>query len=185
MRFAVLALLLLLAACSEPAGFKATDISQANLGGYFDLTAHNGKRLTLSELRGKIVMLFFGYANCPDICAPTLAKLAQARAQLGKDAQPVQVVFISLDPGRDTPKQLASFVSRFDPTFIGLTGTPAEIDAVGREYKIAHHPGPSSIDHSGGMFVIDRTGRLRLYLSEGVSVDDIVHDLRLLLKENA
>jgi protein SCO1/2 len=186
----------LLLAC-DPAiqpGFKATDVSQVAWGNDFELTAHTGARLNTAELRGRILLLFFGYTHCPDICAPALTKLASLRSKLGEDAGLVQVLFVTVDPARDTPAQLAGFVPRFDPTFIGVTGRPAEIAAVTQDYKVAYQAAPTmqhvhgkpkaaEIDHSGGVFVKDARGRLRLYIREDASLADMLHDVRLLLRE--
>ncbi|OGI42390.1 MAG: hypothetical protein A2150_04700 [Candidatus Muproteobacteria bacterium RBG_16_64_11] len=169
---------------SRPA-FKATDISGVDWGGEFELTAHTGQRVKLSDYRGRLTVLFFGYTHCPDICAPTLALLARALDGLGADAGRVQVLFVSVDPGHDTPAQLAGFIPTFHPSFVGLTGGEAEVRAVAADYKIGYQasPGAGGIDHSGGVYVKDARGRLRLLVRQGAPVDDIVHDLRLLLKE--
>lgn len=186
-RFVLAATLLVTAsACtdSRPA-FKATDVSSVDWGKDFELTAHNGKRVRLADFHGKLVVLFFGYTHCPDICAPTLALLARVLNDLGADASRVQVVFVSVDPAHDTPAQLAGFIPKFHPTFVGLTGGDAEIRAVTADYKIAYqaNPGAGGIDHSGGVYVKDARGRLRLYMKQGASADDMRHDLRILLKE--
>jgi len=186
----ILAVILLVTACSAPAPqFKTTDISTVEWGKDFVLTTHTGERKRLSDFKGKPVVLFFGYTNCPDICGPTLAKLAEVTKKLNGTANQAQVIFISVDPAHDTPFQLAKFVATFDQSFIGMTGTPAEIAVVTQDYKIAtqHKEGADHthlIDHSGGAFVIDRKSKLRLYIKEGTPVADIVHDLRALLKEN-
>ncbi|HLQ25719.1 MAG TPA: SCO family protein [Acidiferrobacterales bacterium] len=192
-RFAgqILFTILLVSACSASAPqFKTTDISTVEWGKDFVLTTHTGERKRLSDFKGKPVILFFGYTNCPDICGPTLAKLAEVMKKLNATANQAQVIFISVDPAHDTPPQLAKFVTAFDPHFIGMTGTPAEIAVVTQDYKIATQQkaaptGAASIEHSGGAFIIDRKGKLRLYIKEATPVADIVHDLRLLLKENA
>ncbi len=180
------ALVVMASACtdSKPA-FKATDISAVEWGKDFELTAHTGKRMKLSEFHGKLVVLFFGYTHCPDICSPTLAQLARVQQSLGAEAGRMQVLFVSVDPSHDTPAQLAGFIPKFHPTFIGLTGSDAEIRAVTADYKIAHQSGQGAgiIAHSGGGYVKDARGRLRLYLKQGASTDDMLHDLRLLLKE--
>lgn len=172
--------------------FKTTDVSQVAWGNDFELTAHTGERLNTGALRGRVLLLFFGYTHCPDICAPALTKLASLRSKLGEDAGLVQVLFVTVDPVRDTPSQLASFVPRFDPTFIGVTGRPAEIAAVTQDYKVAYQTAPALqhvhgqaevIDHSGGVFAKDARGRLRLYMREDTSLDDMLHDVRLLLRE--
>jgi protein SCO1/2 len=183
----ILVIILLITACSASGPqFKTTDISAVEWGKDFVLTTHTGERKRLSDFKGKPVILFFGYTNCPDICGPTLARLAEVTKTLSE----AQVIFISVDPAHDTPSKLAKFVTTFDPNFIGMTGTPAEIAVVTQDYKIAteHKDGAGHahlIDHSGGAFVIDSKSKLRLYIKEGTPVADIVHDLRALLKENA
>lgn len=181
---------LLAVACtqSKPLAFRGTDLSMVEWGKDVTLTAHTGARVSTAAYRGKVIVLFFGYTHCPDICAPTLAKLAAVRKALGNQADQVQVLFVTVDPKHDTPEQLAKFVPKFDPSFIGLTGTPAEIGAVAAEYKVAYAPTPASmsqkvlIDHSGGMLVKDRTGKLRLLFKNEMSVEDMTADVRQLLK---
>ena len=183
------ATVLLLGACSpsKPV-LHGTDLSMVDWGKDVTLTAHTGARVSTAVYRGKVTVLFFGYTHCPDICAPTLTKLAAVRKALGADADQVQVLFITVDPKHDTPEQLAKFVPKFDPSFIGLTGTPAEIGAVAAEYKVAYAPAPASmsqqgsIGHSGGMLVKDRAGKLRLLFKNEMSVEDMTADVRQLLK---
>jgi protein SCO1/2 len=179
-----------LAACAPPKpAFKATDISGVDWGGDFELTAHTGTRMRVSGFRGKVVVMFFGYTHCPDVCAPTLAKLDQAVKRLGDDARHVQVLFITVDPEHDTVRQLAGFVPRFNPSFIGLTGSDDEIAAVASAYKVAYGKNPASgpgqtlVDHTTGILVLDATGKPRLLVKNDVAVDDLVHDLELLLKD--
>ncbi len=189
--FHVIALLLvaLIAACSPAPTFKSTDISGVEWGGDFTLTAHTGKPVKASEFNGKVVIMFFGYTHCPDICAPTLVKLDQVVKRLGEDAKNVQVLFITVDPGHDTVKQLAGFIPPFNPSFIGLTGSDKEIAAVAADYKVAYgqnpqvKPGEIIVDHFTGILVKDRKGKLRLLVKNDVAVDDIAHDVRVLLRE--
>lgn len=189
LRFSVILLVLGLAACAPAPTFKGTDLSAVDWGGDFALTAHTGERVKASDYRGKVVVMFFGYTHCPDICAPTLQKLALLMKRLGEDANRVQVLFVTVDPRHDTPEQLAGFVPKFHPTFIGLTGTEEEIAAVAREYKAAYHENPQShaghvlIDHFGGMMVKDAAGKLRLLFKNDMPVEDMEHDVRLLLKQ--
>lgn len=187
---AFLLLSAILAACSQPAPqFKSTDISNVQWGGDFTLTAHTGKPVKASEFNGKVVIMFFGYTHCPDICAPTLVKLDQVVKRLGDDARNVQVLFITVDPEHDTVKQLAGFIPPFNPSFIGLTGSDKEIAAVASEYKVAYGKNPQSkpgqilVDHSTGIVVKDKKGELRLLVKNDVAVDDLEHDVRVLLKE--
>jgi protein SCO1/2 len=186
---AFLLVALFIAACVPPRpAFKGTDISGVDWGGDFELTAHTGKRVTASAFRGKVLVLFFGYTHCPDICAPTLARLAHLMKRLDAEAARVQVLFVTVDPGHDTVKQLAGFVPTFHPSFLGLTGSEQEIAKVARDYKVAYAANPKDasgqvlIDHSGGMMVKDATGKLRLLWKNDASVDALAHDVRLLLK---
>lgn len=173
----------LLLACTNDS-FKGADIGNVEWGGDFELTAHTGKRVRASDFHGKAVVLFFGFTHCPDICAPTLAKLAQAVKLLGSDAERVQVLFVTVDPQRDTVKQLAGFVPQFHPGFLGLTGSAQELTAVTRDYRIAASEAMSAgqMIHSGVVLVKDTRGKLRLLFKEESSADDIAHDLRVLLK---
>jgi len=190
-RLLVLAALVLatsLAGCNRPAEqFKGTDISAVDWGGDFELTAHTGTRVRLSDFRGKVVVLYFGYTHCPDICAPTLNRLAQMMQGLGADGEHVQVVFVSVDPKHDTPAQLAGFVPKFHKSFIGLTGTESEIASVTRDYKVGYQSEARSgaaqplITHFGGMMIKDTSGKLRVMLKNDASIEDLVHDVRLLL----
>lgn len=171
---------------SDRPSFRGTEISGVDWGKDFLLMSHLGRPLSTEEFRGNILILFFGYTHCPDICAPTLAKLATLRRQLGADAAHVQVLFVTLDPKHDTPEQLARFIPGFDSSFIGLTGTPEQIAAVARDYKVSysqdHSSGsPPSINHSGVMLVKDRHGRPRLLFKNEIPVADMERDIRQLL----
>lgn len=167
---------------SAPA-FRNRDISQAAWGGDFSLTTQDQKPARLADYRGQVVLLFFGYTHCPDICSPTLGKLAAMRKQLGDAARNVRVIFVTVDPVHDTPQQLATFLAQFDSSFVGMTGTPAQTAAVAAQYKVAAHAAAdATVDHSGSIFIIDRVGRIRLLANNDVGVDALVHDVRLLLK---
>ena len=190
-RFFLVFLLLsaILVACSPPAPtFKSMDISGVEWGGDFTLTAHTGKPVKASDFNGKVVIMFFGYTHCPDICAPTLVKLDQLMKRLGDEAKNVQVLFITVDPEHDSVKQLAGFIPAFNPAFIGLTGSDKEITAVAGEYKVAYGKNPQSkpgqilVDHSTGILVKDRKGKLRLLVKNDVMVEGLEHDIRILLK---
>lgn len=182
----VVCAVLILACTPDKPTFRGTNLSSVNWGGDHVLTAHTGARMRLSDARGKVAVLFFGYTHCPDICAPTLAKLVQARTHLRTDALAVQVFFVSVDPLHDTPAQLRQFLAAFDASFIGLTGTPAEIDRITSDYKVLTEAGSDQrITHSGGVFVRDRSGRLHLYLNESASVEDIAHDLQILVRQHS
>jgi protein SCO1 len=179
---------LALLGCTEPVPtFKGTDVSRAAWGGDVTLQAHTGKPVSTADFRGKVLLLFFGYTHCPDICAPTLTKLAAVRQRLGADADKVQVLFVSVDSAHDTPQVVGRFVAQFDPSFIGLRGDAAEIAAVAREYKVAyaatHAAAHAMVEHSGNVLVKDANGKLRLLFRNEASAADIEHDLRLLLKQ--
>lgn len=182
-----------LAACSgenhPPVIFKTTDITGVDWGKDFRLADHNGVARTLSDFRGKAVMMFFGYTNCPDMCPVTLAKMSQAENRLGADSSRVQGLFITVDPKRDTQVVLANYVPSFHPTFLGLRGSEAETASATKDFKVffaaqknndAEH---YSVDHNGAIFVFDPSGRLRLFMSGETDVEAIVHDVKALLNE--
>jgi len=188
--FFILAVAVVVACSPAVPKFKSMDISGVEWGGDFELTAHTGKRVKVSDFKGKVVILFFGYSHCPDVCAPTLSRLAALTHRLGEDAKRVQVLFVTVDPKHDTAAQLASFVPSFHPSFIGLTGTEQEIAKVAQEYKVAfglnpHPPVPGQVlvDHSTSIMVKDTKGKLRLLVKNDMSTEDMEHDVRVLLKE--
>lgn len=179
---------MLLAACepSRPA-FNSVDITGASYAQDFALVDPTGKKRTLADYRGKVVVMFFGYTQCPDVCPTTMADLAQVKAKLGNAGNDLQVLFISLDPERDTPQLLAQYVPGFDPTFVGLSGSPDEIARTAKEYKVffqrvpGRTPTTYTIDHTAGSYVYDRQGKLRLFIKQGQSVEATVADLKRLL----
>jgi protein SCO1/2 len=183
--FIALALACALTACSsEPPPFRSTALQGVKWGKDFELSAHTGQRLRSADYRGKVLVLFFGYTHCPDICAPALAKLAQLSKALGKDAGRVQVFFISVDPEHDGPAQLKKFLAGFDPGFIGLTGTADELGAVAADHMVFFKPARGGlVEHTGMLFVKDAKGRMRLLMKESTTLDDMLHDLRLLFVE--
>ena len=172
---------------SAPA-FNGVDITGASYARDFALTDAAGKRRTLAEFRGKLVVVFFGFAQCPDVCPTTLADLAQVKKRLGSDGERIQVVFITVDPERDSPQVLASFVPAFDPSFIGLTGTSEEIAAAAREFKVFYQKVAGktetsyTIDHTAGAYVFDREGRVRLFIRHATGAEAIAADLQRLLR---
>lgn len=179
--------ILLLAGCGpQGSGFRNTDITGAEFGRRLDLTDHNGRPRHLADFRGKAVVLFFGYTACPDVCPTTLARYAQVMKALGPQAQQVQVLFVTLDPERDTAARLKQFVPWFHPDFLGLYGSRAEIDTAAQEFRIysAKREGGAlgyTLDHSATAYILDPAGRMRLYVMDDAPVGDIVADLRLLL----
>lgn len=188
----LLFLAVLLTACSKtdtpPQKFSAVDITGAPWGKNFHLTDHHGKTRNLADFKGKAVVLFFGYTNCPDMCPMTMYKLATAVQKLGRDVERVQVLFVTLDPKRDTPEMLKQYVPAFHPTFLGMIGDEQAIDQTTKEFKVFYkHQKPDAsgfytVDHMGPAFVFDPQGRLRLFISDQHSADMVAEDLRTLLK---
>ncbi len=185
-RLLAVALAAVLVACSKP-GFNNVDISGASYAREFSLTDHTGARRTLADYRGRVVVIFFGYTQCPDVCPTTMQEMAEVRRSLGKDADQVQVLFVTVDPQRDTREVLAQYVPGFDPSFVGLYGTTEETARVAKQFKIFYQkvPGPTetsyTIDHTAGSYVIDRSGEPRLFLRHNQGAAPIVADLRQLL----
>ncbi len=179
----------LLAACSgadAPPKFNATDVSGADWGRELSLTDHNGKPRTLADFKGKVVILFFGFTQCPDICPTTLGASAAALNLLGSDADKVQVLFVTLDPARDTPEVLSKYAPAFNPTFLGLYGNEAATAVAAKEFKVFFQKQPGkdgnyTIDHTAASYAIDTQGRLRLYMKHGETPDQMAADIKLLL----
>jgi protein SCO1/2 len=168
--------------------FKGTDITGADFGRSLSLNDHYGVRRSLEDFRGKLIVLFFGYTHCPDVCPTTLGDVAMALRQLSPEqAARVQVLFVSVDPERDTPDMLREYVPYFHPAFLGLHGTPEEVAAAAREFRIVYRrhveegAGGYLVDHTAGSYVLDDRGRLRLFLPFAQPAPDIAHDLKLLL----
>lgn len=184
---------LVLAACGNTAKptFLATDITGAEFGKDFKLTDHMGKSRTLADFKGKAVVLFFGYTHCPDICPATMGEIAAALQKLDKDVTRVQVLFVTVDPERDTPKQLAQYLSGFSPAFLGLYGDPQSTRGIASEFKIVYQkqmadsPDHHTMDHSSGAYIFDPKGKLRLYVSNGAGRDVFAHDILELLRTSA
>ena len=186
---ALLALAALAACGARGPSFSGSDVSGSTFGRDFTLTDPAGRTRTLADYKGKAVAVFFGYTQCPDVCPTTLAALAGAMKILGPDADRVQVLFITVDPERDTPQLLAQYVPAFDPRFVGLRGDAAATERTAREFKIIYQkvPGPTpgryTMDHSAGTFLFDPQGRLRVFEGNGASADVFAHDLRALLTD--
>jgi len=188
--FAALLLALVLAACgTRLPDFKNTDITGADCCRDFRLTDQHGKTRTLADFRGKVVVMFFGYTQCPDVCPTTLAELKSALQELGPDAKRVQVLFVTLDPERDTRELLANYVAAFDPRFLGLYGDAETTAKTAKEFRIFYQkrPGPTpetyTMDHTAGSYVIDTQGRVRLFVRHGDGGANLVSDLRILLRQ--
>ena len=167
--------------------FKNTDVTGLDYAKNFALTDHHGKMRTLADFKGKAVVVFFGYTHCPDVCPTTMAEMANVMQQLGPDANKVQVLFVTVDPERDTPELLAKYVPAFDPRFLGLVGDKESTDKIAKEFKAFYQkvpgkePGSYTMDHISGSYVFDPQGRIRLFVRHGQGPEPIMHDLRLLL----
>lgn len=192
MRKTAYALLLLaalvMAACSKPPSFKSRDITGLEYGNLLEMPDHAGKVRTLADFKGKVVVVFFGYTHCPDVCPTTLADLAGAMQVLGPLAEKVQVLFISVDPERDLPDMLGRYVTAFHPSFLALRGNPELTRKTATDFKVFYErvPGASpdayTVNHSTGSFVFDPAGRLRLYASHGMGAEAFASDIRQLLQ---
>ena len=179
----------LFAACnSERQGFNNVDITGANYAQDFRLKDPNGQWRSLADFRGKVVVVFFGFTQCPDVCPTTLTDLAEVKRRLGADGDKLQVVFITLDPERDTPQVLAQYVPAFDASFVALAGSPDETAAIAKDFKVFYMKVPGktdtayTIDHTAGSYVFDRDGRIRLFVRHAGGVDPLIADIRRLMR---
>ena len=172
---------------SKPPSFQNTDVTGLQYARDFALTDQNGKPRTLADFKGKVVVMFFGYTQCPDVCPTTMAELAGVMKELGPLADQVQVLFVTVDPERDTQALLAEYVPAFDKRFLGLYGDAAATAKVAKEFKVffakvpGKEPGSYSMDHTAGSYVFDKNGKVRLFLRHGQGAAPIVHDLKQLL----
>ena len=180
----------LLTACSEPAPkFAAVDVTGADYAKDFQLRDHNGQRRSLKDFAGKLVVVFFGYTQCPDVCPTSMAELAEVKKTLGADGDKLQGIFITVDPQRDTPEILKAYMANFDPSFLALIPTPEELAVLAKDYKVYYKkvdgstPTSYTMDHSAGSYVYDTQGRLRLYARYGGGAAALAGDLKLLLKQ--
>jgi protein SCO1/2 len=180
----------MLAACkpaTDTTKLVATDITGADFAQSLSLTDHTGQPRTLAEFKGKAVALFFGYTHCPDVCPTTMTDMKKTMKLLGPRADEVQVLFVTLDPERDTQEILAKFVPSFDKRFLGLRGSNEEIAATAATFKIFSNKVKTegkagyTIDHSAGMYVFDKLGKIRLYVDYGEKPEDIANDIKTIL----
>lgn len=188
--FLLLATAALLACNRAPVSFHSTDLTGATFARQFSLLDHNGQQRSLSDFHGKAVVVFFGYTSCPDICPTMLARLADVMKALGDDSARVQILFVTIDPERDTGERLKAFVPWFHPGFLGLRGDAGQTRAITEEFRVfaARKAVDGELgyvmDHSSGAYVYDPAGRLRLYVKDTSGVDEITADIRLLLQGN-
>jgi protein SCO1/2 len=182
--------LLLLMACSPKPEFKNIDITGSTaFGKDFSLVDPDGKVRTLADFKGKVVVMFFGYTQCPDVCPTTLTEMQQVMTILGPKSDKVQVLFVTVDPQRDTAEILKQYVPAFDPRFLGLRpADDAALEKVAKDFKIYYKkvpgisPGSYTIDHTAGSYAFDPEGRLRLYIKHAQGPETLAHDLKELLK---
>jgi protein SCO1 len=177
------------AAAAPKASFKGIDITGAEYARELNLTDADGKPRQLSDFKGKVTVVFFGFTQCPDVCPTTLVELAQVKKALGADGERVQGIFVTVDPERDTAEVLKAYVGGFDAGFVALRGTPEETKTAAKNFKVfyAKVPGktPTSytIDHTAGSYIFDAQGRVRLFTRHGTGAEALTHDLKLLLAE--
>lgn len=185
-----------LAACDRLPGagraaFKAIDITGADYARELDLPDAEGRRRKLADFAGNVVVVFFGFTHCPDVCPTTMVELAQVKKLLGADGAKVRAVFVTIDPERDTPEVLRAYVANFGADFVGLRGTDEETRAIAKQFKVFYSKVPGktadsySMDHTAGSYVFDAQGRVRLYTRFGSGAEALAHDLKLLLAERA
>ena len=179
---------LTLAACSaDKPQFKSIDITGADYARDFKLADHHGQLRSMADFKGKVVVVFFGFTQCPDVCPTAMAELAQVKLQLGAEGQRLQAIMVSLDPERDTPEVLKAYMTNFDPGFLALRPTLEQLPQVAKDFKIFYKknegktPSSYTLDHSAGSYVFDPQGRVRLYTRQGVGVSAMTADLKLLL----
>jgi protein SCO1/2 len=179
---------LALTACSKDAPqFTGIDITGADYATGFALTDHNGQPRTLADFKGKVVMVFFGFTQCPDVCPTSMAEMAQVKQMLGADGDRFQGLFVSVDPERDTPAIMKEYMAAFDPSFLALYTKPDELPEVAKSFKIYYKkvpgstPGSYTMDHSAGSYIYDPKGQLRLYNRYGTGVQALADDLKKLL----
>lgn len=183
----------LLAGCDRSAkpSFKSLDITGAEYARRLQLPDADGRMRSLDEFKGKLVAVFFGYTQCPDVCPTTLQQLVEAKRLLGPDGDKLQGLFVSVDPARDTPEILKAYTGAFDPSFIALRGSDDETAAAAKEFKIFYRkaegatPQAYTIDHTAATYVLDTQGKPRLYVRHGTPAADLAADLKLLLPPQA
>ena len=172
---------------SSKAAFNGVDITGAEYARSLSLPDQNGQPRTLADFKGKVIVVFFGYTQCPDVCPTTMVELAQVKKALGKDGERVQGVFVSIDPERDTPEILKTYMASFDPSFVALRGSVEQAQAAAKEFKVffAKVPGKTegsyTMDHTAGSYVFDPSGKVRLFVRYGAGADALASDIKTLL----
>lgn len=196
-RFALAALaassMLLLAACQKSGpdklAFTGIDLTGAEYARTLNLTDQDGRARSLADFKGKVLVVFFGYTQCPDVCPTTMAEVAEVKRSLGTDGDKVQGIFVTIDPQRDTAQLLKAYLASFDPSFVGLRGSEEQTQAAAKEFKVfyAKMPGKTpetyTMDHTAASFIFDTEGRVRVYARYGAGAEPLAHDIKLLLAE--
>jgi protein SCO1/2 len=179
----------MLTACSEQKpSFASVDVTGANYAKDFELTDHNGQVRHLTDFKGKVVVMFFGFTQCPDVCPTSMAELAEVKQLLGKDGDRLQGLFVTVDPERDTAPVLKAYMGNFDPTFLALYTTPEKLAALAKDYKVYYKkvegktPTSYTMDHSAGSYIYDPQGNLRLFTRYGSGAKVLAADIAQLLK---
>jgi protein SCO1/2 len=179
----------MLSACSESKPkFSSVDVTGASYAKDFELTDHNGKVRHLTDFKGKVVVMFFGYTQCPDVCPTSMAELAEVKKALGADGDKLQGLFVTVDPARDTPEVLKGYMENFDPTFLALYTTPEKLEALAKDFKVYYKrvngqtPTSYTMDHSAGSYIYDTQGNLRLFTRYGSGAQVLAADIQQLLK---
>lgn len=180
----------LLTACSKgKPEFRGVDISEVDYARDIQLPDHNGQQRSLKDFKGKVVVVFFGYTQCPDVCPTSMQEMAEVKRMLGADGDRLQAIFVTVDPERDTAEMLKAYMGNFDPSFLALRGTPEQTAAVAKDFKIYYKkvdgktPTSYTMDHSAGSYIYDTQGRLRVYYRYGSGAEALAADVRTLLKE--
>ncbi|MGG4605695.1 SCO family protein [Paenalcaligenes sp. Me131] len=180
--------LLWLSACSDDKPtFHAMDFSQVEYAQDWNMPDENGDYKSVADYAGKVVYVFFGFAHCPDVCPTTMVEMAEVKEKLGEDFDKLQILFVTVDPERDTPEVMRAYLDSFDPSAQALIGSPDEVENMAKDFKVFYQrvPGPTpdsyTMDHSAGAYVYDPKGKLRLYINYGTPVDNIVDDIQLLI----
>nr|WP_315464776.1 SCO family protein [uncultured Rhodoferax sp.] len=179
----------MLSACSESKPkFSSVDVTGASYAKDFELTDHNGQVRRLGDFKGKVVVMFFGYTQCPDVCPTSMAELAEVKKALGADGDKLQGIFVTVDPARDTPEVLKGYMENFDPTFLALYTTPEKLETLAKDFKVYYKrvngqtPTSYTMDHSAGSYIYDTQGNLRLFTRYGSGAQVLAADIQQLLK---
>lgn len=192
-KFSLVAVLLSLCACAPKPVFKGVDITGADYANEFVFKDQDGHARTIDSFKGQVVALFFGYTQCPDVCPTTMSEFAKIKSDLGDSGSKLQILFVSVDPQRDTPDLLKAYMANFDPTFLGYSPSLTELEQVTKSFKIYYKKVPSTsgnpkiytVDHSAGTYLFDTQGRIRLFISYGTPAESVKEDINTLLRQGS